>query len=324
MSQPDSRVDMNLFRILDAVYTHDGISGAARALHLTQPAITHSLNKLRELLNDPLFVRQGNRMVATHKTRMIMPKIRLHLNGLREMMHVQDVFDPSKVEMSFTIGAHDPFEWVFLPILVARLEKEAPRVKVVSLDVDRNDIERDLTAGGLDLVIDRPLHMSPKIHGQELSDEPLVVVMRKDHPLASGVLQRSDYFEAQHISVTPGSKDDPLDVVLIEYGKRRNIGFVCQHFFGACQVVARTNALLTMPNSYARELSTVLPVTVCPLPVHFKSVLIHMYWHESKQADPPHEWLRQLVCDAFAEKATEYAIAAAAASGPSSPVTTIV
>ena len=71
MTRADLRMNLNLFRVLDAVYTHGGISAAARALHLTQPAITHSLNRLRELFGDPLFLRQGNRMVPTDRVRTV-------------------------------------------------------------------------------------------------------------------------------------------------------------------------------------------------------------------------------------------------------------
>ena len=65
MNRPDLRMDLNLFRVLEAIHTQGGISAAARSLHLTQPAITHSLNRLRELFGDPLFVRQGNRVIPT-------------------------------------------------------------------------------------------------------------------------------------------------------------------------------------------------------------------------------------------------------------------
>lgn len=305
MSPPDIRVDMNLFRVLDAIYTHGGISGAARVLHLTQPAITHSLNRLRELLNDPLFVRQGNRMVATHKTRMIMPKVQLHLNGLQAAIHLQETFEPVDMELHFTVGVHDPFEWIVLPLLFERLEKEAPRVKVVSQRATRNEIEKELTSGSLDLAIDRRLHTSPRIHAEHLVDEPLVVVMRRGHPLASRPIERSDYFAARHVSVTPGSKLDAIDLVLDESGQARRIGFVCQHYFGACQIVARNDWLLTMPRSYAYELSRVLPVTVRPLPIRFKPIPIEMYWHESKNHDRSHEWFRRLIHETLIEKAVE-------------------
>jgi hypothetical protein len=73
MDRTDSRIDLNLFRVLDAIYTYGGVSAAARVLHLTQPAVTHALKRLRDHLGDPLFVRQGNRLLPTEKVRTMMP-----------------------------------------------------------------------------------------------------------------------------------------------------------------------------------------------------------------------------------------------------------
>src|SRR5579871_6476858 len=85
----DSRIDLNLFRVLDAIHTHGGVSAAARALHLTQPAVTHALGRLRDQLGDPLFVRQGNRLLPTDKVRAMMPSVQSHLKGLLASVHVQ-------------------------------------------------------------------------------------------------------------------------------------------------------------------------------------------------------------------------------------------
>jgi DNA-binding transcriptional LysR family regulator len=306
MPQPDTRIDMNLFRVLDAIYTHGGISGAARALHLTQPAITHSLNRLRELLDDPLFVRQGNRMIATNKTRMIMPQVQLHLNGLQATVRLQEEFDPANVATSFTVGANDPLDSFAFPPLAERLAKEAPFARIAGRRFSRENAVRELTAGDVDLVIERRMPVSPKIHAEHILDEPLVVVMRRGHRLAPPcVLGRSDYFSAQHVSVMQRAGNDPLDMVLTENGESRDIALACQQYFTACQVAARTDWLLTLPRSYAWILSQALPVALQPLPVRFKAVPIEMYWHESKEHDRAHAWFRQLLRDTIVRQFAE-------------------
>lgn len=306
MAQPDTRIDMNLFRVLDAIYTHGGISGAARALHLTQPAITHSLNRLRELLGDPLFVRQGNRMIATNKTRMIMPKVQLHLNGLQAAVRLQEEFDPANIAANFTVGANDPLDSFAFPPLMERLAKEAPHVRIVSRRYSREDAVRELTAGEVDLVIDRRMPVGPRIHVGHMTNEPLVVAVRSGHPLAPpNLLGRHDYFAAQHVSVTQTAGHDPLDAVLSENGESRDIRLTSQHYFAACQVVAKTDCLLTLPRSYAWIMSQLLPIAIQPLPVRFKAVPIEMYWHESKEHDRAHAWFRQLLRDTLVRQFTD-------------------
>jgi DNA-binding transcriptional LysR family regulator len=297
MTQPDPRVNLNLFRVLDAIYTQGGISAAARALHLTQPAITHSLNRLRELFGDPLFVRQGNRMVPTHKVRTVMADVQLHLNGLQATTQTQAVFHPSELDLKFTVGFRDVLESIAFPPLIARVEKIAPNVRIVSRRIAASEVDRELAAGGIDLVIDRRLHAGPHLCSEHLLDESLVVVMRKAHPLASGTLRRSDYLSAHHVAVSQLGEAVPLDVLLSQDGRAREIRLICQHYFSACQVAAKTDLLLTMPSSYAASFSHVLTVATQPLPIKLKPIPILAYWHQSKDDDRAHEWFRRLVIE---------------------------
>jgi DNA-binding transcriptional LysR family regulator len=297
VNRPNLRMDLNLFRVLDAIYTHDGISAAARALHLTQPAITHSLNRLRELFGDPLFVRQGNRMVATDKVRTVMADVQLHLNGLQATTQTQAVFHPSGLDLEFTVGFRDVLEAIAFPSLIARVEKIAPNVRIVSRRIAASEVDRELAAGSIDLVIDRRLHAGPRLSSEHLLDESLVVVMRKAHPLASGTLRRSDYLAAHHVAVSQLGEAVPLDVLLSLDGRSREIRLICQHYFSACQVAAKTDLLLTMPSSYAASFSQVLAIATQPLPIKLKPIPILAYWHQSKNEDRAHEWFRRLVIE---------------------------
>lgn len=296
MDRTDTRIDLNLFRVLDAIHAHGGVSAAARVLHLTQPAVTHALNRLRDHLGDPLFVRQGNRLVPTGKLRAMMPAVQTHLKGLQESAHAQASFDPARLEFEFTIGFRDILESIALPSLLARIERDAPHVRVVSRRVAAGEVERELRAGTLDLVVDRPLPVGPRIARQYLIDESLVVVMRQDHPLSAS-LRRADYMAAHHVSVSPLGEASALDLLLGQDGNFRRIRLVCQHYFSACQIVAGTDLLLTMPRSYASHLANILPIAVQALPIRVKDFPILAYWHESKTGDASHAWFRQRVAE---------------------------
>jgi DNA-binding transcriptional LysR family regulator len=297
MDRSDLRMNLNLFRVLDAIYTRGGISAAARALHLTQPAITHSLNRLRELFGDPLFLRQGNRMVPTHRARSVIADVQLHLNGLQATTQTQAPFHPSALDLRFTVGFRDVLESIAFPSLIARVEKIAPNVRIVSRRIAASAMDRELAAGGIDLVIDRRLHAGPHLSSEYLLDESLVVVMRKAHPLASGTLRRGDYLAARHVAVSQLGEAVPLDVLLSQDGRSRDVRLICQHYFSACQVVCATDLLLTMPSSYAASLSRLLAIATQPLPIKLKPIPILAYWHQSKDMDRAHEWFRRLVID---------------------------
>ena len=297
MNPKEMRFDINLLKVLESIYSNGGITGAANALHLTQPAITHSLNRLREIFGDPLFIRQGNKMVPTYKTRAMIPKIQLHLSGLRAAVLADNAFDPALVESVFTVGFRDILESMVFPPLVNRISKEAPEIKMVSRRVRREEVEKELVAGTIDLMIDRGMHTDSRIKNRHLGEDTMVVVMRVGHPLSSAAFRTRDFLAAKHVAVTPHGENDPLDLILREGGKTRDIGLVCQHYFSACQVVANSDWLLTMPGLHAHTLSKLLPIVVRPMPIKLKPVRIEMYWHVSKDDDPAQRWFRGMIVD---------------------------
>lgn len=303
MDRPMSgrRIDLNLFRVLDAIHVHGGISAAARALHLTQPAVTHSLNRLREHFGDPLFVRQGNRVLPTERTRRMIGEVQLHLKGLQATTQRQAVFSPQTLELSFTVGFRDVLESIAFPSLMRRLAERAPGVRIVSRRVAAAEVERELLAGTLDLAVDRRLRAGARVASEHVLDEPLVVAMRRGHALDGRPLRSTDYFAAHHVAVSSLGVPIALDLLLQQDGRDRELRLVCQHYFAACQVVAGSDLLLTLPASYAAGLAAQLPLSLSPLPLKLKPVPIHAYWLASRNDDASHAWLREQVVGAIRE-----------------------
>jgi len=288
----DSRIDLNLFRVLDAIYVQGGITAAARALHLTQPAITHALNRLREHFGDPLFVRQGNRVLPTERTLAVIDEVQRHLRGLQGAVRAEGSVHPEMLDMEITVGARDLLESAALPALATALADEAPGLRLASRRVPLDAVERALASGQLDLVFERRLRVGPRVVGAYLFDETLVAVMRRGHPLANGELGRADYFDAGHVSVSPLGEPSTLDVLLANDGRYRKIQLVSQHHFAACEIVAAGDLLLTLPRFYAQKMAALLPIVVKPLPLKIKPYPIFAYWHEVREADRIHQWFR--------------------------------
>lgn len=295
------RLDLNLFRVLDAIHTQGGISGAARALHLSQPAISHALRRLREAFGDPLFVRQGNRMLPTELTRRVIGEVQAHLRGLQSVVHSAEVFTPASLEMDFRIGLRDVMESITLPRLVQHLAQQAPGVSLTSRRVPRELLERELVAGQLDVAVERQIRMGPRLRSRRLVDEPLVVVARAPAGARKRPLNAETFLKTPHVRVTMAEGADPLERLLAAQGHHARIALRCQHYFAAAQVVAETGWLLAMPRTYAQELARVLPVVVHPLPLPLPPLAIFMYWHADREDDPAHRWLRELLAQGAAE-----------------------
>lgn len=297
MSSVQARADLNLFRVLEAIYMNNGISGAARALHLTQPAISHSLTRLRDLFDDPLFVRQGNNFVPTEKARSVMPRIQQALSALSSTTVPEEQPEYSELNMVFTVGFRDALEAIVFPVLMRQLLEQAPGVTVISRQAPREDIEKELTTGGYDIVVDRRTPLGARIRREYLCDELLVVVMADRHPWARQTLTRAQYLSARHIVVSQRGTKESIDTMLHEDGHSRSTGLVCQNFFAACRSVAASDMLLTMPGHYAQELKNALPVSLRPLPFRVKPIRLEMYWHENKEGGSAHRWMRQQIAE---------------------------
>ncbi len=297
MAIPISRLDLNLFRVMDAVYEHGGISPAARQLHLSQPAVSHALARLRRVWGDPLFVRQGNRMVPTELTRRVIGEVQAHLRGLQSLLAQAEGFDPLSLDITLKLGMRDVLEAITLPPLMAHLGQTAPRVRLASVRVPRDALTQALTQGEVDVVIDRQRRMDSRIRGLHLADEALAVILRQGHPLAQVPLSADAYFDARHVMVAlQPEQPDPLQPVWAAAGRgQRDIALRCQHYFAAAKVVAHSDALLTLPRTYAQELVQAMPLALRDLPLAAPPMGIWLYWHADREADPAHAWLRERV-----------------------------
>jgi DNA-binding transcriptional LysR family regulator len=298
-----SQIDLNLFVVLDAIYREGNITRAGHQLNLTQPAISHGLRRLRELLRDPLFVRQGPNMVPTPFTRTIIGQVRQALQILEVNLHENQQFDPVHTRRTFSLGLRDSSEAIVLPALVGRLQEAAPGISLASVRVNRRDLEAELANGSIDLAMDIPLSLGEDIRQKWIFRDRLVVVARSGHPRISAPLDLDTYLSETHIMVSLRRSGPGLeDTELIRLGKRRRIGLRCQHFFEACRLVSQTELLLTMPERYAQLLNTHFGNRLYPFPARVPFLDVHLYWHESAENDAANRWLRKEIEKAFAQQ----------------------
>jgi len=298
-----SRVDLNLFTVFEAIYTEGSVTRASQQLHLTQPAISHALNRLRQMFDDPLFVRQGQTMVSTPLARSIIEPVRQALRGLELTLTDNGNFDPAQAVKLFNLALRDVLESTVLPPLLERLTRQAPEINLAAIQVERRELVSELAAGTLDLAIDMLLPLPNEIRRQQISRDTTVVLARRDHPLVREKLDLEMYLQAEHILASSRRKGMGLeDFELSRLGLQRRIRLRCQHYFAACRVVSQTDLLLTMPEGYARIANQQFGNQILPLPVSMPSWDVYLYWHQNVEHDPANRWLREQVIQAVSGK----------------------
>lgn len=291
-----AKVDLNLFRVLDAIYREGSISRAAMLLNLTQPAVSHALARLRDVYDDPLFLRSGKRMVPTPRVHGLIQPVRDALAALQQTLAAPLAFDPATNRKQIVLGMRDIVETVLVPQLVPVLEQEAPLTQLSSARVARRDMEAELASGRLDLAFDVLLPVGAAIRHCKLMESRFVVVSRKRHGRLRGGLTLERYLQLRHVVVSSRRSGPTIeDFELSRLGMHREIGMRCQNFFVAWRTVAQSDMLLTVPESLTRQAGFDADLKIWPMPVALPDLGVHMYWHENLEDDPASRWLRQKI-----------------------------
>jgi DNA-binding transcriptional LysR family regulator len=294
------RTDLNLFLVFDAIYTEGSITRAAEVLNLTQPAVSHALARLREMLNDELFVRtrarDGRSMVPTPAAHALVGPVRESLRGLTDAVQGAHGFDPAASTRTFRVSLGDIFEALVLPPLVARIAVEAPGVELVNVRVARGEIAGELAAGRLDLTVDVLSRIDERLRVARIASDDHVCLLAADHPLARADWSLDDYLAQGHILASSRATGPGfIDVELARRGHRRRIVLRCQHYFAAALVAARTQLVLTVPRALAGTLQVLPGLVARPFPATLNPLEAWVYWHASRERDPASRWLRGMM-----------------------------
>ena len=295
-----NRIDLNLLVVLDSIYTEGSITRAAGKLHLTQPAISHSLARLRELFKDPLFVREGRAMVPTPMARKLIEPLRRSLRGLEVALNEVEIFEPATSDKRFTIGVRDLLESALLPPLMQGIASSAPKVHISAVRFDRHNLESELASGTLDMALDILLPHGQHLRRERVALDRLVVVARKKHPVLKSGLSLKTYLQLDHVIASSRRSGPGLeDLELSRRGLQRRVRLRCQHYFAACRVVESSDLILTLPERYAVAANEKFTNRILPLPFEVPSLDAYLYWHANVENEPANCWLREQLALAF-------------------------
>ena len=288
------KIDLNLFVVFNAIYCEGNITKAASVLNLSQPAVSHSLGKLRTYFDDDLFVRQGNEMRPTPVAKNVIADIRESLHQLQVCLVQSRQFEPMTSRKHFNLSLLGSLEATYVPLLMQTLQKESPHISLKSSRrVRRSELENKLASGDIDLAIDTLVPVSNNIFHTQLEQDQLVVVTRKNHPATAQGLDLETYLSLEHILVSSRSTGPGLeDFELSRLGLHRKIVLRCQHALAACRVIISSDKILTIPKTAAKMYSEMLDIAIFEMPVDLPSLDVHMYWHGNVDKDPANKWLR--------------------------------
>ena len=290
-------IDLNLLLIFDCIYQEQSITRAGERMGRTQSAISHALDRLRNLFDDPLFVRTSNKMRPTPRAQQLAGPIQMALKNIQDVLILPDRFSPAKLERSFTISMSDYCETVILPPLMRLLSLQAPLVKLEILAPATSDSQYGLDSGAFDLIIGNK-DVNTGIFQQKLFEDEFVCMVSSDHQEIKNELTLEMYQATSHIIFAPSGKKDRLEKSLRKQGVKRNVVLQVPHILVIPQILRDTPYLVTLPRKLAEALDITFLRTL-QQPLALPKMPVMQYWHEAMNIDPAHNWLRKMIYSAM-------------------------
>ncbi len=285
-----NQLDLNLLVVFEVIYKERNLTRASEILHITQPAVSNALSRLRKTLKDPLFVRTSEGMMPTPLARDIAARVQKALQLVESCMSHDAPFDPLSSDKTLLCSFSDLAEALLLPLLTERLQRTAPRMSVRSYYVARSQLPMELAAGTLDIGVDVTFVNDSNLHHTHLLEGEYVCAVRKDHPSIRRKPTMKQYLALGHVHVSSRRKGvGAVDQSLKTLGFRRRIMARVRDYTVAPRIVECTDLACALP----RVLAQAAGLRAYPLPFDVPPVTMHLYWHKSADADPWNQWLRE-------------------------------
>jgi len=301
-------IDLNLLTVLHALLDERNVTRAAARVHLSQPAASNALARLRHLFGDPLLVRGEGGLVLTPRAQALVEPLNSAISQIEATLAAGAAFDAASSTMTLTIATSDALQLGFLPLLMSRLGAKAPRVKLVCtplIGVAKGTgdpvPERELASGEVDLALGFFAQPAPALHAKALFDGDFACVVRREHPLAGRALTMSEFTELGHVVTTAAHHDlSTVDATLATHGMARRVAIVVPQYSVVPYVIARSDFIAVIPRALAAGFAQLFGLRIVEPALALPGYTISQLWHERTHRSLAHRWLRETVTELVA------------------------
>jgi len=293
MNQRDIRsLDIAMLRTFDALMLEKNVSRAAARLFLSQPAVSASLNRLREVFADPLFTRTSRGVVPTERALALAPQVRQVLEGVAALLEADQAFDPARSSRIFRVAGSDHASRMLLPALSQTLVALGSDIRIVWVPPGTWSLAEHLHKGELDLAVIARIQAPREIETQVLYEDSYVYVMRKDHPLAGEPVTLDSFCEIPQIFLGYGTSmlDDLIDEMLAKAGRQRLAQIAVTSFGQIVHQLRHSDHAAVLGGRVARQFADELHIQ--PLPFVLPGYQSLLCWDARSANDGGVQWLK--------------------------------
>ncbi len=272
------------------------VTRAAERLHLSQPAVSAQLNRLRKLFDDPLLIPAQRGMTPTAKALDLLDPLRHVLDQVRATLAEHRHFDPMKARLTVAIACTDYLQTTIVQPLAIALRKRAPGVRIAMHHLDPPQLEAQMASGQVDLALMTPKHGLVNLRSRHLFDERYMLIGRHRHPRLRRGLSVEQFagLDQVIVSLRGGDFTTPVDDGLAALGYKRNVALSASSFLFVPEIVAHSDFGALVPERLVRGREA-LQVIECPFPV--PGFAVSMLWHERNHGHSGHRWVREVIIE---------------------------
>ncbi|WP_286222751.1 LysR family transcriptional regulator [Marinobacter apostichopi] len=287
--------ELQLLYIFDAIMTERSVTRAAERLAMTQPAVSNAISRMRQIWNDPLFVRKGRNIEPTSYALSLWDQVGNPMYALTNAVSATQ-FDPASSKRKFRIAATDVIvEMIWRP-LIELLEREAPGVDLHAVPYTPDGSYDDLREAHVDLAVGVLNQHDHSLRSTWLFEGGYVLAMREDHPLAGRPITMEEFLSARHLLVSmSGEAHGFVDSYLDQKGQSRRIATTVNHFSIVPQILRDTNLIAAVPELISQDCGFVNGLWMGALPFEIDPTSLYLIWHARHDRDPGIIWMRELL-----------------------------
>lgn len=289
------RINLNLLKVFAILMRERQVSAAAKSLHLTQPAISNSLQQLRDLFQDELLIRGPKKMQPTQKALLLAPQIDQVLTQLETLLFYSDEFEHQTSSRTFNLGMTDYAEYVLLPRIYEQLKKLAPGLSLRVRTYNTFSSE-DFEQQKLELGIGVEKKFPKQLMIEQLFQDSPVCVARADHPLFKTTFTLDHYLQAEHLAACVYSDElSRADQALKKINVQRQIKITIPNVLPALQMLSTSNLIGTFSKHLAVQSQEKYQLNYIVPPFEIPGFHIAQIWHRQQENDSGLIWLRSLI-----------------------------
>lgn len=322
------QVDLNLLVALDALLEEGSVQGAADRLHLSAPAMSRTLTRIRRATGDDILVRTGRTMTPTPHALQLRDETHALVERARTVLTPARTLELATLTRVFSIRGHDALVAAVAPALTRSVATRAPHVALRFLSELTGD-SADLARGQVDLEVGADQPGLPEIAYKTAGTDRLAAVFRAAHPLATGQVTAERFAAAAHVIVSRRARfRDALDDTLTDRGLSRRVVASLPTSAAALALAARVDVVCVVADRLCAPMVADLALRAAPLPFPMSDVPAVVAWHRRYDTDPAHAWLRTQVLDTLrsllAPNLPEWGLVVAGRAAATTPVVTAV